>query len=414
MCKIFRSILQKPKIAVAVSVIPSLEILYQEHRNVLRSFYGNQYDTYIRLLEGLAVVLEKEVLPQSAGFDLERSGLDRSRKSLFNLGLPRMIFPNSYEGLELPFGVFSLAMELAGSADAPTAMSLGIHTTVADGVYQFGSDEQRKSVFIDLIRGKKLAAFALTEPTSGSDAKAMHTRAEKKGSGYVINGSKMFITNAGEADVYFVFTTTDRGHAAFIVDKTNPGIEAGEDIPKLGMRGSHTAEVRFVDCKVPEENLVGQDGLAFEYAKSMLNGSRIIMGSICVGIARIAYEKALGYSTQRRVFDHPLSDFQLTKEKIANMRTDINAARLLCLYAARLKELGSDFASEAAQGKVYAAESAARVCDQAIQILGGYGYTNDDVHRHWRDARLLTIGEGASEVLRLLIASKELAEQKKA
>lgn len=358
-------------------------------------------------------MLEANVLQDSASYDLKKKGISEARKDLFESGASRMTFPVSLGGLGLPFGIYSLAMELVGSADAPTAMSLGIHNTVADGIYQFGSDVQRKTVMKDLVEGKKLAAFALTEPTSGSDAKNMRMKAVKKGSYYVINGSKMFITNAGEADVYFVFSRTEKGHAAFLVEKTNSGLHAGDDIPKLGMRGSRTAEVRFTDCEVSEESLVGEDGKAFDYAKSMLSGSRIIMGSICVGIARIALEKAVSYSVQRKLFDRSLSDFQLTKEKFANMRTDVNSSRMLCLYAARMKEMGMDYASEAAQGKILATESAARVCDQVIQILGGYGYTNDDIHRHWRDARLLTIGEGTSEVLRLLIASKELEAQRK-
>ncbi|MGA2875815.1 MAG: acyl-CoA dehydrogenase family protein [Nitrososphaerales archaeon] len=390
-----------------------LKLFHPEHGNALRTFYPDDSENHSQLLEGLATMLEANVLQNSASYDLKKKGISDARKQLFESGVSRMLFPVSLRGLELPFGVYSLAMELIGSADAPTAMSVGIHNTVADGIYQFGSDEQRKTILVDLIEGKKLAAFALTEPSSGSDARKMQTKAVKKGSNYLINGSKMFITNAGEADLYFVFTSTEKGHAAFIVEKTNSGLHAGDDIPKLGMRGSRTAEVRFTDCEVSEDNLVGQDGKAFEYAKSMLSGSRIIMGSICVGIARIALEKAVNYSAQRKLFDRTLSDFQLTKEKIANMRTDINAARMLCLYAAKLKEMGVDYASEAAQGKVLATESAARVCDQAIQILGGYGYTNDDIHRHWRDARLLTIGEGTSEVLRLLIAGKELEAQKK-
>ena len=389
------------------------KLFHPEHGYALRAFYSGEAENHAQLLEGLASMLEANILRDSASYDLKKKGIAEARKQLFESGVSRMIFPGSVRGLELPFGVYSLAMELVGSADAPTAMSIGIHNTVADGIYQFGSDEQRKTTFMDLIDGEKLAAFALTEPTSGSDAKSMQTKAVKKGSKYVINGSKMFITNAGEADVYFVFARTEKGHAAFLVEKTNSGLQAGDDIPKLGMRGSRTAEVRFTDCEVSEDSLIGQDGKAFDYAKTMLSGSRIIMGTICVGIARLALEKTVSYAAQRKLFSQMLSDFQLTKEKIANMRTDINSARMLCLYASRLKEMGLDFASEAAQGKILATESAARVCDHAIQILGGYGYTNDDIHRHWRDARLLTIGEGTSEVLRLLIASKELGAQKK-
>ena len=389
-----------------------LKLFHVEHRNVLKAYFGEESETIIQLLESLAAVLERSVLENSASYDLNRQKISGSRGVLFDYGLGRMIFPAANDGLQLPFAAYTLAMELVASADAPTAMSMGIHNTVADGILQFGSEYQRKTFFSDLISGKKLASFALTEPSSGSDARRMQTRAVKKGSKYVINGSKMFITNAGEADLYLVFTASEESHAAFVVEKTNPWMVIGDDIPKLGMRGSRTAEVRFVDCEVPEENLVGKDGLGFEYAKSLLNGSRIIMGSICVGIARIAFEKALSYSMQRRTFGGNLSDFQLTKEKIANMRTDISSARMLCLYAARLKDTGVDFSSEAAQGKILATEAAIRVCDQAIQILGGYGYTNEDIHRHWRDARLLTIGEGTSEVLRLLIAGKELAALK--
>lgn len=389
-----------------------MKLFHAEHRNVLKAFFGEESETLNQLLESLTAVLERSVLENSESYDLKRQDIAGSRSVLFDSGLGRMIFPAANEGLQLPFAAYTLAMELVASADAPTAMSIGIHNTVAEGLLQFGSEYQRKTLFSDLISGKKLASFALTEPSSGSDARNMQTRAVKKGSKYVINGSKMFITNAGEADLYFVFTASEKSHAAFVVEKTCPGMVIGDEIPKLGMRGSRTAEVRFVDCEVPEENLVGKDGLGFEYAKSLLNASRIVMGSICVGIARIAFEKALTYSRQRKLFGGNLSDFQLTKEKIANMRTDINSARMLCLYAARLKDAGVDFSSEAAQGKVLATEAAIRVCDQAIQILGGYGYTNEDIHRHWRDARLLTIGEGTSEVLRLLIAGKELAALK--
>jgi alkylation response protein AidB-like acyl-CoA dehydrogenase len=311
--------------------------------------------------------------------------------------------------MALPFGIYTLAMELAGAADAATAMSMAIHNTVAEGISRFGSPSQKESVFADLISGRRLAAFSLTEPSSGSDARSMSTRAVRLGSDYLINGSKMFITNAGEADVYLVFARSEKGYSAFLVDRSTPGMTVGGEIPKLGMRGSRTAEVRFEDCRVPAESLLGEDGKAFEYAKTMLNGSRIIMGSICVGIARTAYGKALTYSAQRELFEQRLADLQMTREKVANMRTEITSGRLLCLYASRLRELGLGYASEAAQAKILSTEMAARVCDQVIQIFGGYGYTDSDVHRHWRDARLLSIGEGASEVLRMLIAGIEAA-----
>ena len=379
-----------------------------EHQNALRAIYGDAQSTYAGVLESLAVFLEEKVVPRSAALDAGGPGIGEVRRMLFDQGLCRMPF-EAPGGMSLPFGIYSLAMELAGSADAATAMSMGVHCAVAEGINRFGGESLKESFFEDLISGRKLAAFALTEPSSGSDARSMSTRAVRTGSGYVINGSKMFITNAGEADVYFVFAKTEKGHAAFLVDRSTPGLSTGEDLAKLGMRGSRTAEVRFEDCAIPAERLVGEDGKGFECAKVMLNGSRIIMGSICVGIARAAYGKALAYGLQRNLFGQRLADLPLTREKIANMRTEITSGRMLCLYASRLREMGLDYASEAAQAKVFSTEMAARVCDHVIQVFAGYGYTDSDIHRHWRDARLLTIGEGTSEVLRLLIAGREVA-----
>src|SRR5208283_5274332 len=216
-------------------------------------------------------------------------------------------------------------------------MSMGIHNTAADVIYRFGSDQQRSGIFSDLVSGKRLAAFALTEPSSGSDARSMKTRAVRDGSHYTLTGSKMFITNGGEADTYLVFAGTEKGHAAFVLDGSTPGLVTSADIQKLGMRGARTAEVRFEDCVVPAGNLVGEDGKAFGYAKAVLDGSRIVMGSVCVGIARVAYQKALEYSSERRLFGKPLSDHDLAREKLADMRTDINASRLLCMYASRVR-----------------------------------------------------------------------------
>ncbi len=379
-----------------------------EHRQILKLNYA-QHEEYEELLSSLARFLEKHVEPDSLKFDSQAERIQPARKALLDHGLVQIAYPKQYGGLGLPFGVYGLAMELVGASDASIALSVGIHNTAADGLYQFGSEALKKEFLGDIISGRKLASFSLTEPTSGSDAKAMSTRAKKSGGEYILNGSKMFITNAGEADIYFVFASTEKGPSGFLVEKASPGIRVGEDIPKLGMRGSRTAEVRFVDCRVPREMLVGEEGNGFEYAKVMLNGSRVVMGSICVGIAQTAFAKAVAYSRQRRAFGTVISEFQLTREKIADMKTGITAGRLLCMHSARLRESGADFSSEASQAKVFSTEMSLRVCDAAIQIFGGYGYTTEDVHRHWRDARLLTIGEGTSEVLRLLIASRELA-----
>jgi alkylation response protein AidB-like acyl-CoA dehydrogenase len=234
-------------------------------------------------------------------------------------------------------------------------------------------------------------------------------RSERKGGEYSINGSKAFITNAGEADIYLVFAKTAKGPSCLLVEAPNPGMTFGGDLKKLGMRGSRTSEVIFSDCRVPAESLVGEEGKGADYAKEILHGARIIVAALNVGIAQTAYEKSLAYARQRKAFGKTISEFQLIREKLADMKTEINAGRLLYFYASAIKERGEDYSSEASQAKVYSTEMSLRACDSAIQVFGGYGYTTDDLHRHWRDARLLTIGEGTSEVLRMLIARKELA-----
>ncbi len=390
-----------------------MKLFGAEQERVLGTLYGvGAAEVYGPILLSLSTVLEEKVVPLSLPLDQGKEEIGKLRRVLFEQGVCKLPHAEEFGGMGLPFGVYALAMELAGAADASTAMSLGIHNTVADAVERFGSAEQKRRLLPSLLSGKKLAAFALTEPSSGSDARAMHTSAVWDGSRYVIDGSKMFITNAGEADVYLVFAATATGHGAFLVEGANPGLKVGKAMKeKLGMRGSHTAEVRLVKCQVSAESLLGKEGAGFEQAKQLLDSSRIVMGMICVGIARSAYGKALAYAKGRELFRKKLADMQLTRERLADAAIETNAARLLCMHAARLKEAGKPFSSEAAQGKVLATETAVRTCDAAVQLFGGYGYTSDDVHRHLRDARLLTIGEGASEVLRLLIASQELERE---
>lgn len=358
-------------------------------------------------------MLEEKVSPRSLALDQGKAEIGDLRRVLFDQGVVGMPHSADSGGMGFPFGVYAIAMELAGAADASTAMSVGIHGTVADALALFGSPGQRSRLLPELLSGRRLAAFALTEPSSGSDARSMRTKATREGEGYVLDGSKAFITNAGEADVYLVFAALEGGHAAFLVEAGTPGLAVGRPLgEKLGMRGTLTAEVTLTGCRVGRDALVGREGDGFENAKAVLDSSRVVMGMVCVGIARAAYEGALGYSKERRLFGASLSDLQLTRQKVADAATDISASRLLCVHASRLRERGLPFSSEAAQAKVFATEAATRTCDSAIQLLGGYGYTSEDVHRRWRDARLLTIGEGASEVLRLLIASKELEAQR--
>lgn len=386
-----------------------MAIYSAEHRRLMEMFYPENHQEYSEVLSSLGAFMEKEILPLSPRLDSGDVPIASPRTALFEQGMCRIPFKAEYGGLGLPFPVYANAIELLGTADASVALSVEIHTAVAEGLLRFGSDAQKKRYLERIVSGKSLASFALTEPASGSDAGTMATAAEREGDGYVINGSKMFITNAGEADVYLAFAKTRKGPSCFLVDAPNPGLKFGVELKKLGMKGSKTSEVIFSDCRVPKENLVGEEGKGAVYAKEILHGARIIVGALNVGIAQIAYDKALAYAKARRAFGKSISEFQLIREKIADMKTGINAGRLLYFYASKLKESGGDFSSEAAQAKVFSTEMSLRVCDEAIQIHGGYGYTTDDLHRHWRDARLLTIGEGTSEVLRMLIARRELA-----
>lgn len=385
-----------------------MPIYNAEHRRMMRLFHPSGAEEYSEVLQSLGAYMEKSLMPISAKLDTGEASIKEPRAGLLGQGICRIPFPAEYGGLGLPFTVYANAIELLGTADASTALSVEIHNAVAEGIFRFGSKAQKEKYLPALLSGKSLASFSLTEPTSGSDARTMATSAEKKGAEYSISGSKMFITNAGEADSYLVFAKTKAGPSCFIVDAPNPGLRFGQDLKKLGMRGSRTAEVVFSDCRVPAENLVGKEGEGVEYAKQILHGARIVVAALNVGIAQAAFEKSVAYSKQRKAFGGPIAEFQLTREKVADMKTDISAGRLLYWYAAAVKGLGDDFSSEASQAKVFSTEMSLRVCDAAIQIHGGYGYTTDDIHRHWRDARLLTIGEGTSEVLRMLIARREL------
>jgi alkylation response protein AidB-like acyl-CoA dehydrogenase len=386
-----------------------LAIYSAEHRRLMEMFHPDRHREYSEVLAALGSFMEKELLPISPKIDGGEVKITGPRKALLKQGMCQIAFPEEYGGLGLPFSVYATAIELLGTADASTCLSVEIHNAVAEGLNRFATDAQKKKHLPKLLSGDTLASFTLTEPASGSDAATMATTAEKRGEGYSINGSKMFITNAGEADVYLVFAKTKKGPSCFIVESPNPGLSFGGDLKKLGMKGSRTSEVVFSDCRVPEENMVGEEGKGADYAKEILHGARIIVAAMNVGIAQIAYEKSLAYARQRRAFGKSIAEFQLIREKVADMKTEIDAGRLLYFYASRVKESGVDYSSEASQAKVFSTEMSLRVCDEAIQIHGGYGYTTDDLHRHWRDARLLTIGEGTSEVLRMLIARRELA-----
>jgi len=362
---------------------------------------------YDLLLESLGTFLEKEILPEANRTDREAIFPRNNLNKLAEKGVMAMPFPKAIGGEGLPYPVYIAALEMVARACANTALQVDVQNLACEGIRLFGDDRQQNEFFLrhDLVKGKKLVAFALTEPCCGSDAKAIRTQAVLSGDEYILNGSKTLITNPGEADFVLVFARTFKGISVFIVAGETPGFNVTGIIPKLGFRGNKLSSVSLRDCAVPKENLLGEEGNGLEYAKHMLNAGRLSIAAIAVGIAQAAYEKALSYSRKREAFGRSIANFQLTQEKLADMVTEINAARLLTYYAANLKEKGDPMVSEISQAKLFSSEMALRVCDRAIQIFGGYGYTDGfDVHRHWRDARFLTLGEGTSDILRLLIA----------
>ncbi len=376
----------------------------KEQKNVIEELGAQEYNP---ILESIGDFVEKEILSAGKQVDIDGMFPRHNLERVSEEGLFAIPYPEEYNGLGLPFPVYVAALEMLARACANTALAVSIHGMVCEGIRLFGNEEQKKEYLAKkgLVEGKSLAAFALTEPCCGSDAKSIQTKAELSGNAYVLNGTKILITSPGEADFNLVFARTYTGISSFLVARETSGFNVTRVIPKLGFRGHRLSEVHFENCEVPKEALIGEEGLGLEYTKHMLNCGRITIASIAVGIAQAAFEKSVLYSKQRYAFGERISQFQLVQEKLADMVTEINAARLLTYFAAHLKDKGEDIASEASQAKLFATEMALRVCDNAIQLHGGYGYTDEyDVHRHWRDARMLTIGEGTSDMLRLLIA----------
>ena len=377
--------------------------LAQEQTELVEMMYGPASQDYLLILDSLGEFFEKEIEPTARQIDVKAEFPRQNIWKLFDQGFTSMGFPKDLGGLELPWPIYVAAMEMCGKACASTALSLAIHGTCCEGVRQFSNHDQKKEYLPQMISGKKFAGFSLTEPGAGSDARNLATTAHLEGGNWVINGTKMFTTNGGYCDLYFLFAKTPKGPSAFLVDAKQA--KSSKHIEKLGYRGSVTAEVAFENAHTPKESLVGTEGEGFEYAKKMLYGGRVTVGAISTGIARAAFEKAVRYSKDRMAFGKPLSDFEMIQSKLAEMLTDINASRLMVYRAAHLKDKGRPFESEAAQAKMFASERCLKVCDEAIQIHGGYGYADEfDVHRHWRDARLNTIGEGSSEIMRLLVS----------
>ncbi|MDA8241597.1 MAG: acyl-CoA dehydrogenase family protein [Nitrospiraceae bacterium] len=384
----------------------------KEQRNIIDMLFPGMPE-YHRVLDSIGDFCERDILPGAKSVDQEglfpkENLLRTAGKGIF--GLP---FPREYGGGNYPFPVYIAALEMLAKACANTALHVSIQGMICEGIRLFGSDTQKTRFLKEegLAEGRRLIAFALTEPCCGSDVRAIRMKAVRSKEGYILNGSKMLITNAGEAEFSLVFAKADKGISAFLVSSRARGFQVMKTIPKLGFRGNQLSAIRLEDCLVPEEDLLGDEGKGLEYAKQILNSGRMTIAAIGVGIAQAAFAKSVFYSKKREAFGEKIANFQLVQEKISDMATAISAARLMTCHAAYLKFRGEDAALQASQAKLFSSEMSQKVCDQAIQIHGGYGYTDaHDVHRHWRDARLLTIGEGTSDMLRLLIAHLALKE----
>ena len=327
------------------------------------------------------------------------------------LGLTGVIFPEEFGGAGMGYIEYATVIEELSRIDGSIGLSVAAHNSLCTNhIYQYGNHDQRKRFVTPLAKGEKIGAWALTEPGSGSDASGLKTVARQENGGWILNGAKNFITHgiSGDTCVVLAFTEREmrsRGVSAFIVERGTKGFFPGKKENKLGVRASETASIIFEDCFVPQENLLGERGRGFVNAMQILDGGRISIAALALGIAQGAYESALKYSQEREQFGKPIFEFQAIQFKLADMATQIDAARLLVHRAAWLKDNKKQTTKESAMAKVYASEMAVKVCEEAIQILGGYGYTKDyPPEKHWRDAKLCTIGEGTSEVQRLVIA----------
>lgn len=354
---------------------------------------------------------QNRIKPIAAEIDENERFPEEIVAAMAELGLMGIPYPEKYGGAGMDYVSYALAVEEIARVCGSTALTLAAHISLGTGpIYTFGSDEQKEKYLPELCSGRVLGAFGLTEPQAGSDAGATQSTAVKQKGHYLLNGTKIYCTNGSFAKYVTVSAVTEKGKgtkgiSCFILEKGWPGFEVGKKERKLGVRGSDTVMLHFSDVKVPEENLLGTEGEGFKQMLTTLDAGRISIAAMSLGLAEGAYDATLLYVTQRKAFDQRISDFQATQFKLADMYTQIEAARHLVYDAARRKDAGEPYMREAAMAKLYASEMAQRVTSQAIQLHGGYGYIRDyPVERMFRDNKLCEIGEGTSEIQRLVIA----------
>jgi alkylation response protein AidB-like acyl-CoA dehydrogenase len=357
----------------------------------------------------------KEIAPHVMEWDEASEFPAAVVKQLGKMGLLGMLIPAELGGAELGYVEYMMAIEEISAVDGSVGIIMAAHNSLGmNHIYLAGNTEQHRRFIPKLATGEWLAAWGLTEPGSGSDAAGARTTAVRKGDRWVLNGTKTFITNGGHADVAVVIAVTDKdkgthGLSAFIVEKGMRGFRPGKKENKLGLRASDTSELIFEDCEVPAENLLGKEGEGFVDSLRILDGGRISIAALALGIARGAYDAARKYVKQRRQFGRAIAEFQGIQWKLADMATQLDAARLLTLRAAAMKDAGQTTTSESAMAKLFASEAAVRICDEAVQLHGGYGFIKDyPVEKFYRDVKLCTIGEGTSEIQRMVIARELL------
>ena len=377
-------------------VLPFGEFLTEEHhaiREAIRDF------------------ATREIAPKAHEVDQEARFPIETFKELGKLGYLGLPIGSEYGGAGADYRSYVIAVEEIGRACGSTGLSYAAHVSLGTNpIYKFGTEEQKKKFVPKLCSGEYIGCWALTEPGTGSDASAQKTTAKLVGDHYVLNGTKQFITNATDADVAGIMAMTDmslgrKGISAFIVEKGTPGFYVSKVEKKLGMRGSPTASLTFEDCKIPVSNMIGQEGEGYKQALMTLEGGRLSIGALALGIGQAALDAALTYAKQREAFGQPFGKFQMIQSYLADMATYVSAARLMLYHAAWMKDHGKRVTLEGSQAKLYASEIASKVCNLCVQIHGGYGYIVDfPAERFLRDAKLCEIGEGTSEIQRLLIA----------
>ena len=363
---------------------------------------------------------EREIAPHVSEWDEKSEFPHKVVKKLGEMGLMGVIFPEELGGAGMGYVEYVLAVEELSRVDGSVGIIVASHNSLCTNhIFLAGNDEQKKKYVSKLASGEWLGAWGLTEPGSGSDAGGMRTTATKTANGWMVNGAKTFITNGTYADCALVLAVTDKekgtrgGISAFVVEKGMKGFRPGKKENKLGMRASDTAELIFENCELPEENLVGKVGEGFKDAMRVLDGGRISIAALALGMARGALDAAAKYALERKQFGKAIAEFQAIQFKLATMATELDAAWLLTMRAAQMKDAGLSVTKEAAMAKLYASEAACRICDEGVQIHGGYGFIKDyPAEKFYRDVKLCTIGEGTSEIQRIVIARELLKGMK--